>query len=72
MDLANIARQYRTGFEGDQGSGTLGFNIGQDKQIFDQIFSRYRKLGESNSDTLVMISSVVHPPETLRRMATDA
>ena len=55
------------GVEGDQGSGTLGLNIGQDEQIFDQIFSRYRKLGESNPDKLVMISSVVHPPETLRR-----
>jgi len=54
------------GIEGDQGRGWLGLWAKQDTSVCEGIFSRYRTIAESNPHRLVVISSVVHPPETLK------
>jgi hypothetical protein len=53
------------GLEGEQGNGWLGILARQTVDIFKRILARYAEIGKHNPSKTIVISSVVHPPETL-------
>ena len=54
---------------GVQNGGFLGMLQchGQNEETYKKIFSRYKEIGKSNPNKLVIIGALTHPPETLSR-----